>query len=1057
MVNHVFNSAFTALSGLPGGLLNDLVGGVLVLLRRSLFLVPEGVSASQVGNALTVTVNTGSVAYVRQHGDAVQISGDPWFFGARSFSDSTALTVEVSNPGNAGCAGVVLSAGTVNGALQTVGIDQLRFAPGAAFTQTVTATLADGVLTVRDAVRGLDGVVINAPVVLATDVEIDGGDQNVTVNGTVDAARSGRQSLTVTALGSTTFAAAVGGLTPLAGLLTRGVAPLSIVQSADTKTIPLRYAPEVSDKGKVQVKYGIDVAIGDNPAQLYEFDTGGNAFFAGYNPALWTDVPLTNVAGTVSYTSGNTYNFVVADGTVTLGSGADTVSTGRPIQVGAILTGGNDKKTPPQTFDFTNPDAPPIDGNFFGDFGASFDVFDLGQPNQSLLASPLLQLPGNLSSGFLVQLGPIGTTDPRLTVGITDTLRAQFPYAVPVTVAPGDSTYPVSGYPVLELFGIAPQYFAQQGDGPEVPIGCVGQSCPIQLETVIDSGAPSTGLRVTEGTPYAITVGTKQFLQPGVKLIAKFPTTAGRNALTWDLVAGGTPSVDSVEYGGDSVATSQPNVNTGLNLYNTFDVMFDAQQQIIWLRPNDGAATVVAGSVTTTGDQIYRQNARLAGSYATGGGDFTVGGLTRLVADTVVSTGSGDVSFFGPVDGSSAGEQSLTVNSTGATTFTRQVGENLALATFATDAGGNSATAGITTWGDQRFGDAVSLNGGYAVTQDGTFTVAGDATLAGPVLIVNSAAGQGISFAGRVDGSPTRGFPLSMSTRGGTIELGGDVGAAHPLGGLTVDDLSGSSATSRTTFVANGSLALSGGVGSPNAKGLVVGDSGPVTLSLTGGGVIQGFADSGVVIGAKSGGQLSGFAISNNGGDGIQANDTMDLTISGNVLFGNQAGIQIKSSSSVDARNAIDANTIGFNRDSGIVINTSVGNQIESNAIYGNGTATKDGITLKDGGNGGQVAPRIDTAVQSGSGQLTVTGRLTATPGYQGAYQIQVFLSPEAEAPNVQGRRVIGTVTDVAAGDFLLSVTTGSTDEAGNYITLTATPTAGPSNTSEFSEAVTIT
>lgn len=1068
VVNHLFNSTFDWLSALPGGPFTSLLEGALILVRRSLFLIPTGVTATQAGTELMVEVNTGSVAYVRRDGNSIEVSGLPSFTFASQFDAATVAKVSASNPGNAGCAGFVLESGNIPAALLTDQIDSMRFGADARFGDSVKATVTGGPLVLQDAVRSEQNVEFDGPVVLRNDVEITAGDGieigvgDVTFNGTVDAFQAGEQSLMVTALGTTTFNAAVGGNAALASLLTRGITPLEVEQSADSKSIPLHYAPFVESDGKVQVKYGINVAIGDNPAQLYEFDTGGTAFFAGYNPPFWKEVPLTAVADSVSFSSGNTFNFVVADGPVTLGEGAQTVSTAVPIQVGAILSGGNDKKG--ETFDFTDPEAPPVDGNFFGDFGASFGIFAFDKPGQQIMASPLLQLPGNLHTGFLVQLGPIGTTNPRLTVGITDTLREQFPYAVQVDEAPGSQTYPISGYPVLDLFGIAPTYYADGPDG-EFTIGCSpGTQCQ-GLQTVIDSGAPSTGLRVTEGTPYEINVDSqgKGQLQPGVDLIAVFTSAlADRPALTWKLTAGDNPSVNFVGYGGESAATSEENVNTGLNFYNNFDVMFDAAQQIIWLRPNDGAASVIAGDVTTTGDQTFKQNAELGGTYTTGGGKFTVGGVTELRDNTVVDTGSGDASFFGTVDGTGVGRQDLTVNSTGATVFTRGVGGLVPLRSFTTNAGGTSATAGVTTVRNQNFGDETTLSGSYVSA--GSFRFAGDSTLGRDVNVTTAGFEQAISFEGRIDGAPARGFQLRLSTFGGTVDLGGDVGATHPLGGLTVDELLDLGGTTTTTFTADGSIALSGGVGDANTKGLTIGGSGPVVVNLTMGGVIQGFTDSGVIIGERSSGIISNFLISNNLGDGIQANDTKKLTLSNNVLFGNLVGIRVTSTEATDSENVVSGNTIGSNLDSGIVVDTSLGNEISGNAIFLNGAgknagpSTADGIVLKNKGNGDQQAPADVAAVQTSPGNITVTGRVKEDPSYQGTYTIEIFLtsSSEASPTQAQGRNLIATETGVSAGEFSFPAVSGTRNLIGDFITLTATPSTAPKNTSAFSTVAVI-
>jgi len=1085
VINHVFNTAFDWLSTLPGGPANDVLSGALVLIRRGLFLSPLGVNANQVGTELTVSVNTGSVAYVRQNGDYVEVSGLPSFLGAQRFTAVTVSNVTVGNAGNAGCAGFVLTSGTVPAALQTSLIDQLRFGSGAAFADLVTATVSGGPLTVEDAIRSGAGVELHAAVLLAGDVEIDGGRGDVTFGSTVDATKAGKQSLTVTALGTTTFTGAVGGQAALASLLTRGVVPLDIEQSVDSKTIPLHLLPDVSNKGKVEAKYGIDVAIGHNASQMYEFDTGGNGFFAGYNPPFWKDVPLSTDAVTISYTSGNTFNSVVADAAVTIGKGSQSISTVQPIQIGAILTGSNTKKS--ETFDFTNPDAPPIEGNFFGDFGASFDVLKV-QGDDQLLASPLLQLPGNLSSGFLVQLGPIGTT-PALTVGITDALRAQFPYAVPVALAPGDATYPVSGFPVLQLFGIAPQYFAQQGDDTPVPIGTQSSCSPAQcLPTVIDSGAPSTGIRLGDGSgPYELPDGQ---LTPGVKLIAQFATTEGRDPLMWTMVAGDNPSVNFVSYQHSAEALSAENVNTGLNIYNEFDVIFDAEKQVIWLRPNDGQATVVVGSVTTTGDQTYRQNVQMGGTYTTGGGQFAVGGATQLLTDTVISAGTGDASFHGTVDGAS----SLVVNATGTTTFVRQVGSLAPLTTLTTNAGGTTASLGITTQGDQKFGDDISLSGLYNLVA-GSFSVAGDSQLAGPVNIVTNAAAEDISFDGRVDGAPGRGYMLKLSTLGGNVNLNGNVGATNPLGGLAVDELS-ETGSSSTTFTANGTIMLDGSVGEAEDKGLAIGESGAVVAQLHQGGVVRGFVDSGIVISAGSGGLISQFVISGNGGDGIQANDAVNLVLNDNAIIGNTAaGIQTQGGSGVTiSRNTvrgngsdgirvverddstvtdmtISGNTIMDNQDNGILsdglddvmistnlisgnanngvtVDGSTDNAILENSIFSN---TGKGISLENGGNADQPEPTKVNA-NFAAGTITIDGKVEGYSAYEGLYLIQAFYSPASQSSNVQGQQFLGSQENVAQGDFSFTID-GDVDMVGGFITLTATPTTGPQNTSKFSDA----
>lgn len=775
----------------------------------------------------------------------------------------------------------------MNGELTTSQIDSIRFGSGAAFTKTVTASVSGGPLTLRDAVRGLTGVELNAPVVLANDVEIDAGAEDATFADTVDGAAKGTQSLTVTALGTTTFDGVVGGQTPLASLLTRAVTPLDIRQSVNTTTIPLHYMPEYSTSGQLQVKYGIDVAVGANPSRTFVFDTGGNGFFAGYNPDYFTGVTLTEEQVDIVYTSGNYYDAVVANAVVTIGpEGGPRVSTVRPVQIGAILQGGNQSNG--EVFDFTNPFAPPVDGRFSGDFGAAFGV----QPSdngETGLSSVLFQLPGNLSTGFLVQLGPIGI-DPQLTVGISDELRDQFPYAIPVSALSGGGTYPISGYQVLQQFGFSPQYFVASPEGLLYPLGTEQfQQCAVQcLPSLIDSGAPSTSARLPGApTPYPLSTANNSALQPGSTFIAQFPTTQGRPPLEWTFVAGTNGSVNAVGYDDKSgAATTTQNVNTGLNLYNGYDVMFDTQKQVIWLRPNGGQSTVNLKSVTTTGAQSYGQNAVLSGIYTTTAGDFSVNGVTDLAADTTINTGSAGVTFSGTVDGSHA----LTVNSTGATRFVRGVGQQVALTSLTTDAGGSTASAGVSTQDGQSYGDAVTLNGAYQVN-DGAFTVAGPAALTGQTSI--STTGGDITFASTLDATEGQGFTLRLVTDGGHTQLNGAVGKINPLGGI---GMANTAKHTIATVTAAGTVSVNGSLGYAGSTGLFIGDS--VTADFSHGGRITDFTTSGVVFeGSSTNSTISNFTISDNVYDGIQIaaaagsapNDFTGTQISDNTIYGNSA------------------------------------------------------------------------------------------------------------------------------------------------------------------------
>jgi hypothetical protein len=609
----------------------------------------------------------------------------------------------------------------------------------------------------------------------------------------------------------------------------------------------------------------------------------------------------------ITYTSGNFYDAVVADAVVTIGpEGGPRVSTVRPVQIGAILSGGNNRTG--QVFDFTDPFAPPVDGRFSGDFGAAFGL----QPSDSgdtSLSSVLFQLPGNLSSGFVVQLGPIGI-DPQLTVGITDTLRAQFPYAVPVAALSGAGTYPVSGYQVLQQFGFSPQYFVSSPDGLIFPLGSesflqCAQQC---LPSLIDSGAPSTSVRLPGApTPYPLSTAGNSALQPGSTFIAQFPTTQGRPPLEWTFVAGTNGSVNAVGYDSSSgAATTTQNVNTGLNLYNGYDVMFDLANQVIWLRPNGGQSTVRLQSVTTTGDQTYRQNAVLAGDYDAADGDFAVGGVTNLSGDTSVNAVSGDITFSGTVDGPHV----LSVTSSGTTTFVRGVGEQVPLVSLSADSGVSTNSAGVISSAGQTYRGDVTLNGLYQI-DNGSFDVSGATTLAG--LVGVDTTGGDITFGGTVDGQTGQGFTLRLSTNGGETRLNAAVGKTHPLGGIAAVN----TAPDRTAAViAAGTVDLDGSLGYAGAIGLLIGDR--VTADFSRGGSIKQFTTSGVVFqGSSTDSTIGGFTIADNVYDGIQiaatgGADPYDYSgtrITGNVIYGNSA-FGIETAAPVSGL-SVSGNTIG--------------------------------------------------------------------------------------------------------------------------------------------------
>lgn len=1022
--------------------INEIGSGPFSALSNAVIpAAPSSVVAVQVLDELVITVNGGATAYMRTNLGRIEVAANRSFSSAQQFEPATVTDVIVS--GNTGAGGFVFTTGTLVADIEMAEIGSIAFETGAVATGTVQAAIATGPLVVSSAIRGLGGVTLDAAVRLVNDVEIDGGTGSVTVTGTVDGQSSGEQSLTVTALGSTIFEAAIGAAVPLERLETRAVRPLVLSSdSSQSRTIPLHYLPYTTPGGNVEDKYGIEVAIGNNPARMYEFDTGGTGFWAGYNPEWWQGVvPSANATVMENkYTSGNYFDGLATTAVLTLGSGAQTVSTGGAVQITAITAGGNSKTG--AAFDFSTASAPPIEGHFFGDFGASFGIAKPpgGQVDPPVqVTNPLLQLPGNLSSGFVVQLGPLGTS-PRVVVGITDELRGQFPTAIPLTEIdgllypnPNGAAFQRQAY---EQFAFSGEYsLSRDGGASTFDLGTI--------ETLIDSGAPT----MTIHYPVHSRLPGDEFVSGGMvtngtTFTGLFPLP-GATSFDWSFVAGSEASVDAIDFTTSGSAASTGNsVNTGLNFYNGYDVMFDVATGYLRVRPSGGLSSVQLESVTTLGSQRYGQNAILSGTYTTGGGEFFVAGATTLAGAVTVSAGTGAVTFSGTVDSAAGGGQPLTVESSSQTEFVRPVGATRPLASLSTDAGGTSAAVSVTTAGPQRFGDATTLAGIYT-THNAIFSVAGDTTLTGAVTIQTSGAdgdgsGGPIQFTGRIDSRVDTAFPLSLDAGDDTITVAGAVGASRPLGGIAI-------ASAQTASFAT-AVHLDGSGFGAAADGLVVADQ--VTVRLSAGGSIRRFTGSGVVFDRESQhSHLRGFEITDNVYDGIQiaaksAGGTITYSgtvIEGNTIHGNGAfGIEVAGpvrgltihDNTIGREGAtnpwdyvsngpnthgvvlapgsysgtlIKGNSIRFNRRSGIMLPGGVqgvaitNNTIEHNSAHGIEAATGDftGTTVtrntirNNGGDG--------ISLGAGIGQGVTTGG-NPQEGYSAA--VGHYLLPYANSPN---------------------------------------------------------
>jgi titin len=143
-------------------------------------------------------------------------------------------------------------------------------------------------------------------------------------------------------------------------------------------------------------------------------------------------------------------------------------------------------------------------------------------------------------------------------------------------------------------------------------------------------------------------------------------------------------------------------------------------------------------------------------------------------------------------------------------------------------------------------------------------------------------------------------------------------------------------------------------------------------------------------------------------------------------------------------------NTIAFNGQNGVLIDTGTGNAIRRNVIIGHDSGL--GIELFNGGNNDQAFPILTSAV-SDSSSTTIQGTLASAPST--TFTIEFFADTVCNPAGFgEGERFLGstTVTTDAGGNATFTFTVAIGVDPGQFIAATATD---PGNdTSSFSACV---
>lgn len=227
-------------------------------------------------------------------------------------------------------------------------------------------------------------------------------------------------------------------------------------------------------------KIGITVGFEASPQgwKLFEFDTGGPGFWAGYGSDWWPafqPIPPEQELQ-IKYASGNEYNGIVGTAPLYFAGAPGTVAMTTTATVARIVhgkvKGSNWQKD-------INHNQPPLYSNFYGDFGADLNRYPPGPGPGHHVISVLLQV----ANGFVVEIGPYPSspTQPptgQLQIGLTEEDISGAANVLPL--ATGEKGLSATG--VLRIGGQA----------INLPAGGGGSSGPQPCAVLFDSGAPST-------------------------------------------------------------------------------------------------------------------------------------------------------------------------------------------------------------------------------------------------------------------------------------------------------------------------------------------------------------------------------------------------------------------------------------------------------------------------------------------------------------------------------------------------------------------------------------
>ncbi len=327
----------------------------------------------------------------------------------------------------------------------------------------------------------------------------------------------------------------------------------------ESLTIPLK----VVNIAGVGTKVGIEVSLGGGPPRMYTFDTGSSGFYAAYNAVWWPTFGPTG-GGPIKQSYGSNLHLVANPVSTTIGI---ATKEGVPISVTTTvgqITGASGNAEGDAWLANVAAGNAPLYGMFFGDFGSGLKALNG-------MFAILPQLPGNLSSGFAVQLGCNGTgPDPKVVVGINDAMRKRVTVWVEMAKEdPPSPPFPYSNHPT----------YAQALFTGKFKLSQPGTSYEFSAPSILDTGGGTTDIQQYPSqvtVPDALLDAAKNRVRSGVQFEVTAHGIAPGNDFDMAFLTGTTPTIDQVN--ASQSTGSMARVNLALNPFFRYDVVFDVAQ-----------------------------------------------------------------------------------------------------------------------------------------------------------------------------------------------------------------------------------------------------------------------------------------------------------------------------------------------------------------------------------------------------------------------------------------------------------------------------------------------